>query len=113
MAIQVRREGNKVVVEVSGVLKFAKRKEFPKAIAEGLAMEPQWLLCDIRKVTDIDSAGLVMLVNAAEECQRAAVQMGIVCADGRIKDLLRIANLQKTHKIFASATEADSSPTSK
>lgn len=109
MAIQVRHEGSKVIVDVSGELKFSKRQAFPKAIAQGIEMKPHWLLCDLRKVTDIDSAGLALLVNAAEQCRNSSIRMGIVCTEGRIKDLLRIAELHHTLSLFASATEADSS----
>lgn len=110
MAIPVQQQRNKVVLHLSGELTFAKRQEFPKAVAKGLALAPQLLLCDLRKVTNLDSAGLAMLVIAAEQCKQTSTQMGLICADGKINDLIRIANLHQSVKLFTSETEADLAP---
>lgn len=110
MAIPTRQQGDKVLLDLSGDLTFAKRQEFPKAITQGLALGPRLLLCDLRKVTNIDSAGLAMLVIAAEQCKQTSAQLGLICSDGKIKDLIRIVNLHQSVKLFTSETEADMVP---
>lgn len=107
MAIPVQQKGDRVVLDLSGELTFAKRQEFPKAIAQGLALGPRLLLCDLRKVTNLDSSGLAMLVIAAEQCKQTSAQLGLICSDGKIKDLIHIVNLHQSVKLFDSETEAN------
>lgn len=107
MAIQIRQQGKRVILDLSGDMKFARRKEFPQAIADGLALRPQWLLCDLRNVISIDSSGLAMLIVASERCKSSSTQLGLICTEGKIKELLRMAQLHNSVRFFASEKETD------
>ncbi|MEQ1795685.1 MAG: STAS domain-containing protein [Nitrospira sp.] len=110
MAIQMRRHGNSVILDIPRDMQFARRKAFPEAIAQGLALEPQWLLCDLRNLADIDSSGLAMLLIAAEQCRKTPTRLGIICDNVKTSNYLRIANLHTSVRFFSSETETDGIP---
>lgn len=110
MSIHMRQQGNRVILDLSGDMTFSRRKEFPQAITDGLALKPQWLLCDLRNVISLDSSGLAMLISASEQCNNTSTQLGLICTEEKIKGLLRMAHLHNSVRFFASENETDTTP---
>jgi anti-anti-sigma factor len=66
---------------------------FVRAIDAALASRPRHLTVDLAHVTSIDSIGLGELVAGYLRAKRAGCRMGVVRANARVMELLRVTRL--------------------
>jgi anti-sigma B factor antagonist len=64
-----------------------------QAIEAALASRPRRVTVDLQKVTAIDSIGLGELVAAYLRAKRAGCRLGVVRANARVMEILRVTRL--------------------
>ena len=66
---------------------------FVQAIEKVLASRPRHVTVDLHKVTSIDSVGLGELVAGYLRAKRAGCRLGVVRANDRVMEILRVTRL--------------------
>ena len=96
------------VVTVSGDVDLATAPDLRSRLADLVAQQPR-VVVDLDGVDVIDSTGLGVLVGARRRARQAGGDLVLVCAEGRVSDLLASADLDRVFTIHRSLTEATGS----
>jgi anti-sigma B factor antagonist len=97
MSFTVVRDGDRVVISMSGQLVVGNRQELKQRVLDELAQGGRTFLIDFRQTAYIDSAGLGALVSAAKNIRE---QAGDVCLANLTDDLKTLIHLTKLDALF-------------
>jgi MFS superfamily sulfate permease-like transporter len=81
MATLERSGASILVIELQGALFFGSADRLAQDIETSATPDTRWLILDLRRVTEIDSTGLRILLDIEGELARRAVTLGLVVPD--------------------------------
>jgi anti-anti-sigma factor len=102
LEIQTRRRGNAVIVTVEGKITFETVNRLNAALQHAsAAYQPKRLLLDLEEATEVDSAGVGVLVGIRNLMNRNMGQLYLCNACPRVLGALKNMNLQNYFSIIA------------
>ena len=96
------------VVALSGDLDIATRRAAREALQAALAEGGGPLVLDLTAVGFLDSTGLTVLVNTANDAQRAGRSFAVVAPDGQARRTLEISGIEEELNVVSTLAEATS-----
>ena len=98
MAIEKIKNGDQVIIRVSGQLKFSSHDEFRDAYQDEVSVSMSYVV-DLSSAHYIDSSGLGMLLMLREHAGGDSSKIEIRGANDRVKKILEIASFGMFFKI--------------
>lgn len=98
--LDVKRDGDVVVVRVGGEVDMLTTPLLGSCLAEQLQRDPRMLVVDLRDVGFLGSSGLAALVTAREEAGNRKVQLRLVSADHAVLRPLTATGLADLFDIY-------------
>ncbi|MEK6813418.1 MAG: STAS domain-containing protein [Nitrospirota bacterium] len=106
MKMNVRQDGEVVVIEMGGRFAFSTHRDFRKKVDELLGHGSKKLIVDLSHVEFIDSSALGMLLMAREQARLIGGSLALVNPAGYVRKILDLAQFQRIFPILSSVDEA-------
>lgn len=100
-------EGRAHVVRARGEIDLGSSDELKRAVAQAVGRERNPVIVDLTAVTFMDSTGLAILLNAQRRLTRQQRALLLVCHDGPVRQLLRLAQLDGTFAVYPTLGDAE------
>lgn len=98
--LAVERQGDVVVVRVSGEIDMYTTPMLQECLLEQLTTEPGMLVLDLRGVAFLGSSGLAALVTASDTAEQLGVTLRLVSADHAVLRPLNVTGLTDRFAIY-------------
>ncbi len=98
MTISVHRDGHTVKIRISGEMTVYNASEIKKGLAEHLFSAKEIEL-DLSGVSEIDSAGLQLMILAKSESMGAGRSLRITALSGPVEGIVRLYNMQEFFRL--------------
>ena len=105
MAYQVRSEGDRTIVALSGDVDLDTSPKVRAVLLESVRAK-RGVLVDMSDVTYIDSSGVASLVEAYQSARRDSTPFALVAVSDAAMRVLELARLDQVFAIHASVSEA-------
>lgn len=106
MRITEREINRTIILSTDGQFVFQTRKKFKEILQAALDKAPRHIVVNLEKVDYIDSAGLGLLLLAAESAKNSNIALSLVPPLGKAREVLKLANFSKMVPFFSSEDEA-------
>ncbi|HEV2782279.1 MAG TPA: STAS domain-containing protein [Actinophytocola sp.] len=103
--VVVVKQGDAVVLEVSGEVDMATAPRLPTHVLEAIDTRPMVLVIDLAAVHFFGSSGLAVLVDAQQESD-AQTQLRIVASRADVLRPLQVTGLDKALALYATREDA-------
>ena len=104
--MNVRREGQAVVLELAGEIDMRHSVMLRDKCAELLQDKPPVLVVNMAEVEFMDSSGVATLVEALKRCRRCDCQLKLAALAERVRSVFEICRLESIFQIYDSENEA-------
>ena len=94
------------VIKFLGKLMFNARQTFQSVMTQAEEASPQHIILDFSDLSYIDSAGLGLLTLAHRKLSEQGYKLGIANAQGSVRDILLLTNMNKMFHLSDSAKTA-------
>ena len=105
MAYEVRSEGDRTIVALSGDVDLDTSPKVRAVLLESVRAK-RGVLVDMSDVTYIDSSGVASLVEAYQSARRDSTPFALVAVSDAAMRVLELARLDQVFAIHASVSEA-------
>jgi anti-anti-sigma factor len=95
LRVEVQRDGDVVVLALSGELDLSSSPEFEAELERIDASGPALVIVDLRELEFMDSTGLSVLVKADQRAQEAGNRFGLVNGPAPIRRLLSLTGISE------------------
>lgn len=107
LTVSADRHAGWTVLEVTGELDIATRKRLGDRLDEALsAAGPADVVLDFSGLDFCDASGLSLLVTARRRIRNRHGELRLVCPEGRVRRLLRVAGMSRSIPVYDSLEEA-------
>ena len=106
LSIQELRIGRRAVLAVSGEIDIATAGRICPAVAHALNAGARDIWLDLSAVTFMDSSGMHAIVAARDVAQACRASFVVICPDGPLLRVLRIAGLDRELRLYADRATA-------
>ena len=106
MKIKERTVPRGIILDVEGDLTYANRTVFKAAIDKAKEAGCRHLILNFEQVRFVDSAGLGLLVIAAQSFIRLQSQVSLLKPQSYVREILSLANIPKVIPIYESEEDA-------
>lgn len=106
VVLNARREGQAVVVELSGEIDMSNSVHMRDRILELLQDKPSACVINMAKVKFIDSSGVATLVEVLRQCRQCGCRLRLAELVERVRNVFDICRLETMFQIYASEAEA-------
>ncbi|MEC4889556.1 MAG: STAS domain-containing protein [Nitrospira sp.] len=100
MQITHRTAGSADILDLDGQFNFSARNAFTTALGTLTKRGATHVLFNFRHVTFIDSAAIGLLAIAAQQCKLVKCTLGVVGAQGAVKQVLALARIDQLIPTF-------------
>jgi anti-sigma B factor antagonist len=105
LSIEVRREADRIVIQLAGELDMANAPTLQSAIEEGDIEGKPMLVLDMRDLEFIDSTGLRIILWARERCQEGDREFAITPGSQQVQRLLAVSGAGEHLRVIAAADD--------
>ena len=105
VAVDVSEQAGRAVVTVSGDVDLATAPELRSRLAD-VVQGGLPVVVDLDGVDVLDSTGLGVLIGARRRARQSGADLVLVCAEGRLTDLLAVTDLDKVFTVHRSLGDA-------
>ncbi len=102
--VEVRNEGQRSVIAVSGELDLASSATFEEELARVVDSTDELIVVDLRELEFMDSTGLSTLVKAHQRAEQAGKRLGVVRGSQQVQRLLSLTGVEERF-VFADSPE--------
>ncbi|MEY2473325.1 MAG: anti-sigma factor antagonist [Actinomycetota bacterium] len=106
LEVDATRRDDHSVLAVAGELDILGAPVLQEAVDRVLQQSYPSLVLDLSAVRFLDSAGLRVLVYAHRTLNEQGGRLRIVCTTRRVREVLRVSNLEHLFAVFGSVDEA-------
>ena len=103
--MDVSEQAGRAVVTVSGDVDLATAPELRSRLAD-VVQGGLPVVVDLDGVDVLDSTGLGVLIGARRRARQSGADLVLVCAEGRLTDLLAVTDLDKVFTVHRSLGDA-------
>jgi anti-sigma B factor antagonist len=102
----IRRENDRVILELSGDVDLHHSMELRAILLETLQEKPSITVINMSEVSFMDSSGLATLVEAMQLSRRNKGALRLVGLNQRVRSIFEISRLDKIFHIYVNEAEA-------
>lgn len=106
MEIKERAVPQGIILDVVGDLTYANRTVFKAAVEKATQARCKHLILNFEQVRFVDSAGLGLLVIAAQSFNRLQSQVSLLKPQSYVREIMSLANIPKMIPIYDSEEDA-------
>jgi anti-anti-sigma factor len=106
MKIRERTMPQGMILDMEGDLTYANRTVFKAAVEKAAASHCKHLILNCEQVRFVDSAGLGLLVIAAQSLKRVQAKVSLLKPQVYVREIMSLANIPKMIPIYESESEA-------
>jgi len=106
MKITERAVPQGTILDVEGDLTYANQTVFKEAVEKAKQAGCRHLIVNLEQVRFVDSAGLGLLVLAAQSLKRLESQVSLLKPQSYVREIMSLANIPKLIPIYESEEDA-------
>ena len=106
VTMEVRREGQSIVLELAGEIDMRHAVMLRNKCLQLLRDEPPVFVVNMANVQFMDSSGVATLVEALKRCRRCGCQLRLAEMGERVRNVFEICRLESIFDIYESEGEA-------
>lgn len=103
--VQVRREGQTALIEVSGELDLASGPTLESELDKIAAPETTLVIVDLRRLEFMDSTGLSIIVRAHQRLVEEGCELGLVRGSPQVQRLLDLTGVAERLRLVSTPEE--------
>ncbi len=106
MIANVTKEGNKVIIDLSGTLDVAHQAKFKEALTKEIPSDKPQVVLNFKGVDFIDSSCLGALIAMTRMVREKGGDVRLACLNSEVTSVFQITRLDKIFPIFEKTEEA-------